>query len=443
MNIYIKTYGCQMNERDSEAISAELMQKGFQIVDDEKDADILIFNTCSVREQAERKAVGKVGILKKLKRRKPDIYIGIIGCMAQRRGESLLKELPHVDFVIGTEQLTEIPNIIEKEIQKRQKISKTETQEDLIQGLNLHLNTENKISDYVAVMRGCDMFCAYCIVPYVRGREKSRPIHEVVDEVKSLAEKGVKEIMLLGQNVSAYGLDQSATTRPEESPFADLLTELNKIEDLKRIRFISPHPYFFNDKLINAIAELPKVCNNIHLPLQSGSDRILKKMNRRYNAEIYMETVNKLKARVSGITFSTDVIVAFPGETEEDFNCTRNLMNEVGFDNAYLFKYSPREGTPAAKQEDQLSKEVKEERHQILLKDLELKTTEHNKALEGRTFEILVEGPSKRNTERWNGRTTSNNVTMFDPTPGLKPGDLVNVKINRSTSMTLFGKIVN
>jgi tRNA-2-methylthio-N6-dimethylallyladenosine synthase len=442
MNIYIKTYGCQMNERDSEAISAELMQKGFNIVNDENNADILIFNTCSVREQAERKAVGKVGILKKLKRKKPDIFIGIIGCMAQRRGDSLLKELPHVDFVIGTEQLTEIPNIIEKEIQKRQKISKTETREDLMGGLNLHLNAENKISDYVAVMRGCDMFCAYCIVPYVRGREKSRPIPEVVDEVKSLAKKGVKEIMLLGQNVSAYGLDQSATTRPDESPFADLLTELNKIKEIKRIRFISPHPYFFNDKLINAIAELPKVCNNVHLPLQSGSDRILKKMNRRYNSEIYMEVITKLKAKVKNVTFSTDVIVAFPGETEEDFNCTRDLMNEVGFDNAYIFKYSPREGTPAAKQEDQIPQDIKEKRNQILLKDLEKKTTIHNKALEGRTLEILVEGPSKRNPERWNGRTTNNNVTMFDPIPGLKPGNLVNVKINRSTSMTLFGEIV-
>ena len=291
-------------------------------------------------------------------------------------------------------------------------------------------------------MRGCDMFCAYCIVPYVRGREKSRPIPEIVEEVKNLAEKGIKEIMLLGQNVSAYGLNQSATTRPEESPFADLLTELNEIDKIKRIRFISPHPYFFNDKLINAIAKLPKVCNNIHLPLQSGSDRILRKMNRRYNSEIYMDVVNKLKAKVPNITFSTDVIVAFPGETNDDFNCTRDTMNKVGFDNAYIFKYSPREGTPAAKQEDQISKEVKEERHQILLKDLEVKTTAHNKVLEGRTVEILVEGPSKRNYERWNGRTANNNVTMFDPLPGLKPGDLINVKINRSTSMTLFGEIV-
>jgi tRNA-2-methylthio-N6-dimethylallyladenosine synthase len=442
MNIYIKTYGCQMNERDSEAIAAELLVKGFKIVANEKEADVLIFNTCSVRDQAEIKAVGKVGILKRLKKVKPNIFIGIIGCMAQRRGESLLKELPHVDFVIGTEQLTEIPNIIEKELQKREKITKTETRKELVKGLDLHIYKENRISDFVAVMRGCDMFCAYCIVPYVRGREKSRPIPEVVEEVKTLAAKGIKEIVLLGQNVSSYGLNQSATTRPLHSPFAKLLTEVNEIDGIERIRFLSPHPYFFNDELINAIADLPKVCKSIHLPLQSGSDRILKKMNRRYNSEIYMDVVEKLKARIPGVTFSTDVIVAFPGETDEDFALTRNVMNEVGFDNAYLFKYSPREGTPAAKYDDQISKEVKEERHQILLKDLADRTKINNKKLEGQTFEILVEGPSKRNSERWSGRTTGNNVVMFEPISGLKLGDLVNVTIKRSTSMTLFGDIV-
>ena len=431
-----------MNERDSEAIAAELMQKGFHIVDNENNADVLIFNTCSVRDHAERKAVGKVGILKRLKSRKPDIFIGIIGCMAQRRGSALLKELPHVDFVIGTEQLTEIPNIIEKEIQKRQKITRTETSEELIKGLNLHLYSPNKISDYIAVMRGCDMFCAYCIVPYVRGREKSRPIPEIVEEAKILADKGIKEIILLGQNVSAYGLDQSAASRPTESPFAELLTEINKIEKVSRIRFVSPHPYFFNDRLIDTIATLPKICNNLHLPLQSGSDRILKKMNRRYDSEMFLGIVDKLKAKIPEITFSTDAIVAFPGETEDDFNCTRNIMNEVGFDNAYIFKYSPREGTPAASHEDQIPQEIKEQRNQILLADLSARTRQHNKNYEGKTFEILVEGPSKRNPDRWTGRTTNNKVTIFDPRANITPGDIINVKIDRSTSMTLFGTII-
>ena len=430
-----------MNERDSEAMAAVLLEKGHKIVRDEDDADVLLFNTCSVREQAELKAVGKVGILKKLKRKKPDIFIGILGCMAQRRGDELLKELPHLDFVLGTDQLGRLPDIIEKESKKREKFSFTETNSDLVKGLGQHL-AKNRITEFISIMRGCDMFCAYCIVPYVRGREKSRPQDDIVYEAEKIVRSGIKEITLLGQNISAYGLDQRIHTRPKNSPFAELLYRLNEVKDLERIRFVSPHPYFFNDKLINAIAEIPKVCNNIHLPVQSGSDRILKKMKRRYDTAMYMDIVSKLKTNVPDITFSTDVIVAFPGETEEDFLATRKLMNEVGFDNAYIFKYSTREGTPAAKNKDQISTAVKESRHKILLSDLTAKTQESNKKLENKTFSILVEGPSKRNSERWTGRTTTNKVTIFDPSPNIKPGNIIQIKINRSTSMTLFGTIV-
>jgi len=442
MKVYIKTYGCQMNERDSNALGASLLQRGYELTDNEKEADILLFNTCSVREQAELKAVGKVGILKKLKKIRPHILIGMLGCMAQRRGSELLAELPHLDFVIGTDQLQKLPDIIEMELNKREQLSLTETNTDIPQSLTQHLETSS-VSDFVAIMRGCDMFCSYCIVPYVRGREKSREIAEIVEEVKKLVGKGIKEIMLLGQNVSAFSLNQNTKTRPVESPFADLLREINKVSGIERIRFISPHPFFFNDKLINTIAECEKVCNNIHLPLQSGSDRILRLMNRRYDSTMYMNIVNKLKSLVPDITFSTDVIVAFPGETEDDFNCSRNIMNEVGFDNAYIFKYSPREGTPAAKYEDQIPQEIKEERNQILLANLKERTTQHNKLMEGRTFKILVEGPSQRNTERWCGRTTNNKVTVFDYNPSLKVGDIINVHIDRSSSMTLFGSTVN
>ncbi|HJO92116.1 MAG TPA: tRNA (N6-isopentenyl adenosine(37)-C2)-methylthiotransferase MiaB [Victivallales bacterium] len=442
MKIYIKTYGCQMNERDSEALSAVLVEKGHELVEDEKIADVLLFNTCSVREQAERKAVGKVGILKKLKRVRPDIFIGILGCMAQRKGEELLKELPHIDFVLGTDQLGMLPDVIEKQLEKREQISLTKTNTEISTRLSEH-SSKDKITEFVSVMRGCNMFCSYCIVPYVRGREKSRDIIDIVEEVKKITKKGIKEIMLLGQNVSAFGLDQSAKERPTESPFADLLIELNKIDKLERIRFISPHPYFFNDKLIDTIASLSKVCNNIHLPMQSGSDKILKEMNRRYDMDIYMDVVNKLKLKVPDVTFSTDVIVAFPGETQEDFNLTRKAMNKVGFDNAYIFKYSAREGTPAAKYEDQISQNVKDERNQILLGDLKIHTTEHNEMLNGETVDILIEGPSKRNSSTWTGRTTTNKVTIFDPKEGLNPGDIVKVKINRTTSMTLFGDIVD
>lgn len=361
MKVYIKTYGCQMNERDSNALGASLIQRGYELTDNEKEADILLFNTCSVREQAELKAVGKVGILKKLKKIRPHILIGMLGCMAQRRGNELLEELPHLDFVIGTDQLQKLPDIIEMELIRREQLSLTEANTDIPQSLTQHLETSG-VSEFVAIMRGCDMFCSYCIVPHVRGREKSREIYEIAEEARKLADKGIKEIMLLGQNVSAFGLSQNTAVRPVESPFADLLREINKIGGIERIRFTSPHPFFFNDKLINTIAVCEKVCNNIHLPLQSGSDRILKLMNRRYDSAMYMEVVNKLKRLVPDITFSTDVIVAFPGETEEDFDCTKALMNEVGFDNAYIFKYSPREGTPAAKYADQVPQSVKEER---------------------------------------------------------------------------------
>ena len=441
MKIYMKTYGCQMNERDSEAMVALLQEKGHQVVTDENEADVLLFNTCSVREQAELKAIGKVGILKKLKRKKPDIFIGMLGCMAQRRGDELLKQIPHLDFVLGTDQLGRLPAIIEQESKKREKLAYTDTNTDLVEGVRHHLKG-NKISDFIAVMRGCDMFCAYCIVPYVRGREKSRLIDDIVSEAIELAGRGVKEITLLGQNVSSFGLSQKTTERPTTSPFADLLHKLNEIDGIERIRFFSPHPYFFNDHLIDAISSLPKVCNNIHLPIQSGSDGILKRMNRRYDYAMYIEIVEKLRAKDPDITFSTDVIVAFPGETEEDFLDTRNLMNKVEFDNAYIFKYSPREGTPAAKYEDQIPQTVKEERNQILLSDLSEVTKKHNKALVGRVLEILVEGPSKRNSETWTGRTTTNKVTIFDPHDDIKPGDLINVKIDRSTSMTLFGTVV-
>ncbi|HBM15406.1 MAG TPA: tRNA (N6-isopentenyl adenosine(37)-C2)-methylthiotransferase MiaB [Lentisphaeria bacterium] len=442
MKVYIKTYGCQMNERDSNALGAALLQRGYELTDNEKEADILLFNTCSVREQAELKAIGKVGILKKLKKVRPHILIGMLGCMAQSKGNTLLEKLPHLDFVIGTDQLQKLPDIIEMELAKREQLSFTETNTDISQSMAQHLET-NSVSDFIAIMRGCDMFCSYCIVPYVRGREKSREIAEIADEAKKLADKGIKEIMLLGQNVSAFGLEQNSKTRPSESPFADLLREINSIKGIERVRFISPHPFFFNDKLINTIAECEKVCNNIHLPLQSGSNRILKLMNRRYDSAMYMEIVKKLKKIVPDITFSTDVIVAFPGETDEDFNCTRNIMNEVGFDNAYIFKYSPREGTPAAKYQDQIPQHIKEERNQILLADLKERTTEHNKLMEDRIFKILVEGPSQRNPERWCGRTTNNKVTVFDYNQSLKTGDIIEVHIDRSSSMTLFGSILN
>lgn len=445
MKIYIKTYGCQMNERDSEACAGMLVQSGHSIVNEEDEADVLIFNTCSVRELAERKAIGKIGIMKKLKKIKPDLIIGVMGCMAQNLGKSLLKQLPHVDFIIGTGQLHKLPEILNSITNERRQEVSVEESSDVLTGMSTHFyGRPNPMFAYVAITRGCNRFCSYCIVPYVRGREISRDIPDVVLEVKELVDSGVREIMLLGQNVAAFGLGGD-TNPPAEgvSPFADLLAELNEIEGLRRIRFTSPYPSYFNDKLIDAIATLPKVCHNLHLPLQSGSNRILKLMNRHYTAEQYLKIVNKLKSRIPDITFSTDVIVGFPGETEEDFNATRDLMNIVDYDNAFIFKYSPRKGTPAAEMADQVPLETKEERNKLLLDDLALRSEKQNVALVGSTQEVLIEGPSKRNPRRWSGRASNAKMVIFSPEPGMQTGDLAKIKISRATRASLFGNIVD
>ncbi len=443
MRIYIKTYGCQMNERDSEALAGMLAARGHQLTAAEEEADVLLFNTCSVREQAERKAVGKVGFMKKLKQRNPDLLIGILGCMAQRRGEELFHELPHLDFVLGTGQLHTLPDLLEQLAEERKRIVEVAESSAVLTGMGCHYLTPGSCTAQIAITRGCNRFCAYCIVPYVRGREISRDHDDVVREARELAEAGIREILLLGQNVAAYGLGGNINPPPPGvSPFADLLEELAKIDGIRRIRFTSPYVSYFNDRLIRAIAATPKVCRNIHLPLQSGSNRILRAMNRQYTAESYLETVEKLQAAMPEITFSTDVIVGFPGEEESDFNATRELMERVGFDNAFIFKYSPRPGTRAAALDDQVPQSVKEERNQLLLADLAARTHRHLRALVGTEQAVLVEGVSKRMQERWSGRTDGNRTVHFLPIDGLKAGDVVPVRILRAGNVSLFGEIV-
>ncbi len=443
MKIFIKTYGCQMNERDSEAGAAMFAARGHELVDHENLADVLIFNTCSVRDQAERKAVGKIGFMKKLKKERPELIIGVMGCMAQNRGEDLFRELPHIDFVLGTGQLHKLADIVESiAADRRSQIAMLEPGKEVLTSLDAHCN--NSIFASIAITRGCNRFCSYCIVPYVRGREISREIPDIVAEAKELVKEGTREIMLLGQNVAAFGLGGDINPpAADHSPFADLLNELCRIEDLKRIRFTSPYPSYFNDKLIDTIAAQPKVCRSIHLPLQSGSDRILKAMNRHYTSGQYLEIVNKLRSKMPELTFSTDIIIGFPGETDEDFNATREMMQQVGYDMAYIFKYSPREGTLAAKTADSVPQEVKEQRNQVLLDDLAARTAEFNRRLLNTVQEVLVEGVSKRNQERWSGKNTQAKTVIFEPTPGLKAGDLVQVKINRVTAVSLFGTIIS
>ena len=440
MKIFIKTYGCQMNERDSEAVGAYFSAAGHSLVDHENEADVLLFNTCSVRDAAERKAKGKIGYMRKLKLQKPDLIIGVMGCMAQRLGDELLVELPHLDFVLGTGQIHQAVEITEKIAKTKERYSDTGVAPEEIDMLGAH--GKNSWSAQIAITRGCNRFCSYCIVPYVRGREVSRSKESIIEEARMLVDSGVKEILLLGQNVAAYGLN--GDIRPPAdgySPFAELLEELNGISGLQRIRYTSPYVSYFNDRLISALASCEKVCHNIHLPLQSGSDRILQAMNRQYSAAGYLEKVAQLRRAIPDLTFSTDVIVGFPGEEESDFELTRQLMNEVGFEQAYIFKYSPRPGAKSAQLADTVSEEEKLRRNNILLDDLQLRISRKLATLAGSIQEVLCEGVSSRNEARWTGRTGTNFVVHFEPDDQVKIGDLRQVEITRSGNVSLFGKL--
>ncbi len=431
-----------MNERDSEAIGALLVQSGHTLTESEYDADVLLFNTCSVRDAAERKAKGKIGYMKKLKDKHPDLIIGVMGCMAQRLGDQLLAELPHLDFVLGTGQLHKALESIESIAAARKRFSSTEPYPDEIDMLGYHSNPS--WSAQIAITRGCNRFCSYCIVPYVRGREISRSLESVISEAKNLAESGVKEILLLGQNVAAYGLN--GDTRPPRdgySPFADLLEELNKIPGLERIRYTSPYVSYFNDRLISVLAKCSKVCHNIHLPLQSGSDRILKAMNRQYTADSYREKVQQLRSAIPDLTFSTDVIVGFPGEDESDFQLTRDLMNEVGFEQAFIFKYSPRPGAKSAEIADTVSEEEKLRRNNLLLDDLQQRISAKLLTLDGTIQEVLCEGVSARNADRWTGRTGTNFVVHFKPDEKVKVGDIRKVRITAPGNVSLVGELID
>ena len=440
MKIHIKTYGCQMNERDSEAVGALLTEAGHTLVADETSADVLLFNTCSVRDAAERKAKGKIGYMRKLKLRRPDLIIGVMGCMAQRLGDRLLAELPHLDFVLGTGQTHRAPEVIARIAADRSRLAETAADPEEIDMLGAH--GHNSWSAQIAITRGCNRFCSYCIVPYVRGREVSRSRKSILAEAKELAAAGVREILLLGQNVAAYGLNGDIRPpAPDHSPFAELLEALNEIPGLERIRYTSPYVSYFNERLISALVRCRKVCHNIHLPLQSGSDRILRAMNRQYTAADYRNKVAELRRAIPELTFSTDVIVGFPGESEEDFRMTRDLMNEVGFEQAYIFKYSPRPGAKSAALEDTVCEEEKLRRNNLLLADLQDRIGRRLAGLVGTTQEIMCEGVSSRNPGRWTGRTGTNFVVHFEPDASVRPGALRQVRITRAGGVSLFGEL--
>ncbi|MFT3783507.1 MAG: tRNA (N6-isopentenyl adenosine(37)-C2)-methylthiotransferase MiaB [Nibricoccus sp.] len=448
--VYIKTYGCQMNERDSEAVAAMLRGRGYRIVTSEDDCDIMLLNTCSVRDAAEQKAIGKAGYLQRRKKKNPDFILGILGCMAQNRGADLLERLPDLDLIVGTQKFHQVPEYLDNLRAARDAgVPVGETIIDIAEeagsqnAIRDHLVDENgnapQVSAFVSIQQGCNMDCAFCIVPKTRGDERSRPIDEIVRECEQLAQRGTREITLLGQIVTSYGR-RDYVHEGGVSPFVRLLERVHAIPGIERIRFTSPHPRGFKQDLVEAFARLPKLCECVHLPMQSGSNRILKAMNRPYSRERYKEIVDALVRVRPDMYFSTDVIVGFPGETDEDFAQTRELFEACNYDMAYIFKYSIRSGTPAATLGDQIAEDVKEQRNQILLDLLHKNSLRRNESLVGKTEEVLVEGPDKSG-RRLTGRTRGNRVAIFDANPRLV-GQLVPLRIERATVSSLYGELV-
>ena len=433
---FIKTYGCQMNEHDSENIGALLESIGFKKVDDYLDADLVLLNTCSIRENAHNKAFGMLGRLKHLKADKKDLIIGLCGCMAQEVSvvEEIMKDYKFVNFVLGTHNLHELPEIIDKAIEEnKQQIEVYSREGDLYEGLPVV--RANSYKAYVNIIYGCDKFCTYCIVPYTRGRERSRKKEDILREVDELIKDGYKEVTLLGQNVNAYGKDLY-----DDYNLGNLLEEIAK-KDIPRIRFMTSHPWDFNDKMIEVIGKYPNIMPSIHLPVQSGSSKVLKLMGRRYTRESYLELFNKIKEIVPGVAISTDIIVGFPGDTEEDFEETMSLVEYCKYDNAFTFIFSERKGTPACKLKDNTTLKEKEERLYRLNEVVNKYFLENNKKLEGTTLKVLVEGISDKKNMYY-GYSETNKLINFTSSKELNLGDIVDVKIESAKTWSLDGKAI-
>lgn len=442
--VYIRTYGCQMNERDSEAVGALLQGQGYRLVESEAEADVVLLNTCSVRDQAEQKALGKMGLLAHAKRERPGRILGFMGCMAQARGAELLDRLPDVDLVVGTRRFHRVAALVDAARAGRRGIVDVRDDPSQPAALSARLHRPNRPTAFVSIMRGCDQFCSFCIVPHTRGREDSRRVADIVGEVRGLCANGVCEVTLLGQIVTSYGWRESGVKPrrgPEDgpTPFVRLLEALNEVDGLERIRFTAPHPNGVREDLIHGLRDLPRVCEQLHLPVQSGSNRVLASMRRDYSVEAYLDLVDRVRAGVPGVALSTDLIVGFPGETEDDFEQTLRLVERVGFDHAFVFKYSPRQGTPAARMDDPVAAEDCIRRHRVLLEAVDRSGAHCLAALVGTEQEILVEGRSKRNARRLAGRTRGNHMTAIDGEDAMI-GRLVNVKITRASDQTLYGR---
>src|SRR5438093_638907 len=456
---FIKTYGCQMNERDSEQVAHSLVARGYERVAHEVEADVVLLNTCSVRDMADQKALCKMGMLGRMAKERPHVVFGFLGCMAQARGESLLKNLPHVDLVVGTQKFHRVADYVEEFLVKKMArpagitdpgYSRMDDPRFSIVDVAQEAGSQSTIRDqrlaprqataFVSIMQGCNMHCSFCIVPQTRGAERSRSIAEIVREVRNLVARGVKEVTLLGQIVNLYGRHEFPKI-DNKGPFVQLLEAVHEIDGLKRLRFTSPHPIGFRDDLIDAIARLSKLAEHVHIPLQSGSNKILKAMHRAYTVEKYIDLVHRIRQRRKGIAITTDIIVGFPGETESDYKLTRDLVEQIQFDNAFIFRYSRRSGTPAAEMEEQGEESIKEERNQDLLRVVDESARRAGERLVGRDLEVLCEGRSKTNPARLMGRTRTNKVAVFEGDEKLA-GQILEVRIQQANGFSLYGTVV-
>ena len=459
-SVYIKTYGCQMNERDSEAVAAQLVAKGYTLARSEHVADVILLNTCSVRDLAEQKALNKMeNVAAEVRRSRPGVLLGFMGCMAQSRGRELIDRLPDVDLVIGTQKFHRTANYLDDIFAGRlDKVVDVEEESGSEAAIREHLfngtSTARSVTAFVSIMQGCNQYCTFCIVPHTRGPERSRTIPDIVEECRGVVGRGVKEITLLGQIVTSFGKRWSSSfslsggfpspdtlkreRQPGKSAFVQLLEAVNDIEGLDRIRFTSPHPKGYGDDLVEAYRRLPKLCESAHLPVQSGSDRVLKRMHRGYTHDQFLALVGRLRQVNPEMGITTDIIVGFPGETDADFEATLSLVSEAAFDNAFVFKYSPRKGTPAANMPDPVRQEVIEERHGRLLERVNEIGREKYRREVGKRVQILVEGPSRKNRARLEGRTRTNKIVIFEGSQRHR-GQLLDVNVTRAGSFTLYG----
>lgn len=428
--MYIRTYGCQMNVHDSEKIAGILSESGYTESNNIRDADVIVINTCNIREKAEQKFYSELGRLWSVKKRRPDLRIAIAGCIAQQKGKELFKRFPYIDYVFGTDNIDKLQNWVNN----RKQNTAIEDNPDYHRK-HLPIKREGQVRAWVSIMYGCDNFCAYCVVPYTRGRERSRDVVDIYKEVEGLALKGYKEIVLLGQNVNSYGKNLN-----DNCDFPDLLKVLHEISRIERIRFVTSHPKDLSEKLIKYISDLPKVCEHIHLPIQAGSDRILNLMNREYTYSQYMEKIELLKRMIPDIAITTDIIVGFPDESEGDFNCTLKALKEIEFDGIFAFKYSKRHGTKAINLPGHIDEETKSRRLTEVLRLQEGITYKKNRSLEGRIVEVLVEGRSDTDSQKMSGRTRTNKIVNFYGDKN-DAGHLINVKILEAKQHSLFGEV--